>query len=99
MRTNIDIDDTLMAEAQKASGRVTENDTVEQALGLMIRLRQQAEVADAFGKYRWRGNLNRGRQGAASGDGCRWQRITTVISSRWRSIWAASGLMETPIPA
>jgi Arc/MetJ family transcription regulator len=63
MRTNIDIDDTLMAEAQKASGQTTKKDTVEQALRLMIRLRQQEEVGGAFGKYRWRGNLNLSRQG------------------------------------
>jgi len=59
MRTNIDIDDTLMAEAQKASGRTTKKQTVEQALRLMIRLRKQEEVDAAFGKYRWRGNLRR----------------------------------------
>jgi Arc/MetJ family transcription regulator len=59
MRTNIDIDDTLMAEAQKASGQTTKKQTVEQALRLMIRLRKQEEVDAAFGKYRWRGNLRR----------------------------------------
>jgi len=63
MRTNIDIDDTLMAEAQKASGQGTKKDTVEQALRLMIRLRQQEDVGAAFGKYRWRGHLARSRQG------------------------------------
>jgi Arc/MetJ family transcription regulator len=57
MRTNIDIDDTLMAEAQKVSGQPTKKQTVEEALRLMIRLRQQADVRSAFGKYRWRGNL------------------------------------------
>ena len=63
MRTNIDIDDTLMAEAQKASGHATKKQTVEQALRLMIRLRRQHEVDTAFGKYRWRGNLARSRKG------------------------------------
>lgn len=67
MRTNIEIDDTLMAEAQKASGRATKKDTVEQALRLMIRLRRQQEVAGAFGKYRWRGNLARSRKGRGTG--------------------------------
>jgi len=66
MRTNIEIDDTLMAEAQKASGRATKKDTVEQALRLMIRLRRQREVDTAFGKYRWRGNLARSRKGRGS---------------------------------
>ena len=57
MRTNIDIDETLMAETQKASGQTTKKQTVEQALRLMIRLRKQEEVDAAFGKYRWRGSL------------------------------------------
>jgi len=59
MRTNIDIDDALMAEARKASGQTTKKQTVEQALRLMIRLRKQEEVDAAFGEYRWRGNLRR----------------------------------------
>jgi Arc/MetJ family transcription regulator len=66
MRTNIDIDDRLMAEAQKASGQATKKDTVERALRLMIRLREQQDVGVAFGKYRWRGNLARSRQGRGS---------------------------------
>jgi Arc/MetJ family transcription regulator len=67
MRTNIEIDDALMAEAQKASGHATKKQTVEQALRLMIRLRRQHEVDAAFGKYRWRGNLARSRKGRGTG--------------------------------
>ena len=63
MRTNIEIDDALMAEAQRASGHATKRQTVEQALRLMVRLRQQQDVGTAFGKYRWRGNLARSRKG------------------------------------
>lgn len=65
MRTNIEIDDRLMAEAQKASGLATKKQTVEQALRLMVKLRRQQEVAAAFGKYPWRGNLSRSRKGRA----------------------------------
>jgi Arc/MetJ family transcription regulator len=67
MRTNIEIDDTLMAEAQKASGHATKKQTVEQALRLMLRLRRQREVDLAFGKYRWRGNLARSRKRRGAG--------------------------------
>ena len=63
MRTNIEIDDVLMREAQKASGHATKKQTVEEALRLMIRLRRQHEVDAAFGRYRWRGNLGRSRTG------------------------------------
>ena len=63
MRTNIDIDDELMTEAQKASGLDTKKATVEEALRLMIKLRRQKDVDAAFGRYRWRGNLARSRRG------------------------------------
>jgi Arc/MetJ family transcription regulator len=67
MRTNIDIDDALMAEAQKISGQPTKKRTVEEALRLMIRLRRQEDVRSAFGKYRWRGNLDQSRKGRGIG--------------------------------
>ena len=63
MRTNIEIDDVLMREAQKASGHATKKQTVEEALRLMIRMHWQYEVDAAFGRYRWRGNLARSRAG------------------------------------
>jgi Arc/MetJ family transcription regulator len=63
LRTNIEIDDKLMAEAQKASGLATKKQTVEQALRLMVKLRRQQEVGAAFGRYRWRGNLASSRTG------------------------------------
>lgn len=72
MRTNIEIDDMLMAEAQKASGCATKKQTVEEALRLMVKLRRQQEVVSAFGKYRWRGNLARSRQGRGTDDRCRY---------------------------
>lgn len=66
MRTNIEIDDRLMAEALEVSGQATKKATVEQALRLMIRLRRQQELGTAFDKYRWRGNLARRRKGRGS---------------------------------
>jgi Arc/MetJ family transcription regulator len=63
MRTNIDIDDTLLAQAQRASGLATKKATVEEALRLLVRLRHQKEVDRAFGRFPWRGNLDRSRRG------------------------------------
>lgn len=63
MRTNIDIDDNLMADAQRVSGLTTKKQTVEEALRLMIKLRRQQDVGAALGKFRWRGNLDRSRRG------------------------------------
>jgi Arc/MetJ family transcription regulator len=56
-----------MAQAQKACGHATKKQTVEEALRLMVRLRQQKEAASAFGKYRWRGNLAQSRKGRGIG--------------------------------
>ena len=67
MRTNINIDDALMAQAQKASGLTTKKQTVEEALRLMIKLRRQEEVWAQFGKHPWRGNLARSRRGRGVG--------------------------------
>lgn len=63
MRTNIDIDDELMAEALRLSGKTSKKGTVEEALRLLVRLRRQAEVGKAFGHYRWEGDLEKSRTG------------------------------------
>jgi len=63
MRTSIEIDDALLAEAQKVCGSATKGETVEQPLRLIIKLRGQQQVDSAFGKYRWRSNLARMREG------------------------------------
>ena len=63
MRTNIDIDDALLAEARRLSRQATKKATVEEALRLLIKLHRQREVGSAFGKHRWRGNLDKSRTG------------------------------------
>jgi Arc/MetJ family transcription regulator len=62
MRTNIDIDDQLMAKALKATGLKTKKAAVEEALRTVIRLRQQRTILDLPGKVRWVGNLDEMRQ-------------------------------------
>ena len=46
MRTNIEIDDTLMAEAQVALGCRTKKDTVDAALRLALRMRLREEALE-----------------------------------------------------
>ncbi len=58
MRTNIVIDDELMAEALRASGLKTKRETVEAGLRLLLKLRSQARARDARGKFRWEGDLD-----------------------------------------
>lgn len=57
MRTNIDIDDELMAEAMRAGDAKTKRGVVEEALRLLIQTRRQAGVRRLRGKVVWEGNL------------------------------------------
>lgn len=62
MRTNIVIDDQLMAEAIAATGLKTKKEVVEQALKLLVRQKQQQAIRKLRGKLRgklpWNGNLD-----------------------------------------
>lgn len=62
MRTNIDIDDDLMAKAMNLSGHKTKKETVEAALELLVRLKSQEAIRAARGKLRWEGNLEEMRR-------------------------------------
>ena len=57
MRTNIVIDDALMAEALAVSGATTKREAVELALRALIRLRAQEELKSLRGKIDWQGDL------------------------------------------
>ena len=49
MRTNIEIDDALMAEAMAATGYKTKRETVEAGLRLLTRRKRQASMRELFG--------------------------------------------------
>ena len=57
MRTNIEIDDKLMAEAMKAMGTKTKRETVEKALMHRFESRQKG-ILDLKGKVQWVGDLD-----------------------------------------
>jgi Arc/MetJ family transcription regulator len=61
MRTNIVIDDSLMAEALRVSNLKTKRETVEEALKLLIEMKNQAKIRQFRGKLRWEGDLNKMR--------------------------------------
>jgi len=50
MRTNIDIDDALMAKAQKLSSVKTKKGIVEEALRLYVTIENQRKLAALRGK-------------------------------------------------
>ena len=62
MRTNIDIDDALMAEALEASGCKTKKAAVEEGLRLLVRTRRQGRLRELRGKLRWEGSLDEMRR-------------------------------------
>ncbi len=58
MRTNIVIDDALIAETLKATGLKTKREAVELGLKTLLKLRQQAAIRDLRGKLTWEGDLD-----------------------------------------
>jgi Arc/MetJ family transcription regulator len=57
MRTNVVIDDKLMADALKASGARTKREAVELGLKTLLQIGRQAEVRRLKGKVNWEGDL------------------------------------------
>lgn len=57
MRTNIVIDDKLMAEALKASGAKTKKEAVELGLKTLLQLSRQRDVRRLRGTVKWEGDL------------------------------------------
>ena len=66
MRTNIVLDDKLIARAQKITGIKTKREVVHEALRLLILLSEQAEIRSLRGKLPWDGDLNGQRQSRVS---------------------------------
>ena len=57
MRTNIVIDDKLMADTLQATGLRTKREVVELGLKTLLQLRQQAELKKLRGKIDWQGDF------------------------------------------
>lgn len=57
MRTNIVIDDKLMADALKLTGLKTKREAVELGLKTLIKLIKQENIKRFRGKLRWDGDL------------------------------------------
>ena len=64
VRTNIVIDDELLAEAQRLCGASTKRATVEFALQELVRRRERRRVLDLQGRVEWVGDLGKSRRTA-----------------------------------
>jgi len=58
VRTNVVIDDDLMASALKVSGLKTKKAAIEEGLRLLVQVKSQKEIKRFRGKLTWSGNLD-----------------------------------------
>jgi Arc/MetJ family transcription regulator len=58
MRTNIDIDDELLAAAMAATGLPTKRATVEEGLRRLVRRQQQKQAIADMAGLGWEGDLD-----------------------------------------
>ena len=63
MRTNIDIDDDVLREAQRLVGTKTKRDTVNLALRELVARHRQIGILQLRGKVLWEGDLAESRSG------------------------------------
>jgi Arc/MetJ family transcription regulator len=58
VRTTIEIDDDLLAEAQAVAGTDTKRATVDYALRELVRREERLKVLELKGKIHWEGDLD-----------------------------------------
>jgi Arc/MetJ family transcription regulator len=63
MRTNIEIDDRVLHEAQELIGARTKREAVDVALRELVARHRRIGVLDLRGRVRWEGNLDESRRG------------------------------------
>lgn len=63
MRTNVVIDDELMAAALESTGLKTKKAVIEEALRTLVRLKEQEGIRSLRGKLQWEGELSVLREG------------------------------------
>ena len=61
MRTNIVLEDDLVARAQLLTGISTKRGVIHEALRILIRLHEQGAVRNLRGKLKWEGDLEESR--------------------------------------
>jgi Arc/MetJ family transcription regulator len=62
MRTNIEIDDKLMKEAQRLSGLKTKRAVVEEGLKTLVRVKRQTKILELAGKVAFWDDVIRDRE-------------------------------------
>ena len=68
MRTNIEIDEKLMTEAQRLSGLKTKRAVIDAALQMFVRVKRQSDILKLPRSVRWEGDLDKMREGRSFDD-------------------------------
>lgn len=63
MRTNIEIDDEVIAEAQRLTGARTKRETVDLALRELVARNRRLGILELSGRVHWEGDLRATRRG------------------------------------
>jgi len=63
MRTNIEIDDEVLREAQRLTGARTKRETVDLALRELVARQRRVGILDLRGRVHWEGDLDESRRG------------------------------------
>jgi Arc/MetJ family transcription regulator len=63
MRTNIEIDDEVMREAQRLTGVRTKREMVDLALRELVARHRRLGILELRGRVHWEGDLNTSRRG------------------------------------
>lgn len=63
MRTNIEIDDDLLAEVRRLTGVKTKREAVDLAMRELVARHRRRDILDLRGKVRWEGDLEASRRG------------------------------------
>ena len=58
MRTNVDIDDDLMRDAQRLTGLKTKRAAIEAGLSMLVRVKRQEGILELAGKVHWDGDFD-----------------------------------------
>lgn len=63
MRTNVEIDDEVMREAQRLTGVKTKREAVDLALRELVARHRRLGILELRGRVHWEGDLNTTRRG------------------------------------
>jgi len=66
MRTNIEIDDALIAEAMQATGQTTKRGTVDEALRRVVETSRKLKAVEDMSGLGWEGDLEQMRSGRSA---------------------------------